>query len=605
MRGSNFDSNSFLNGTLTVGTTPATTFTTTATPGPCPTLARRSPTRRRSAESRERRRDDHVQRLRRPGLHDVTDLHGHRHGDAATAATRSPGSRPPSRGRTTGPRATAATPAQHAGASQACGGRTSRRTVNGPRRTTRGRGPSRSRSTAAATARRSGRSTCRARPAGTSSRSRPEARSRSTSRGCRRTTTSPSSATSAQAFNHAHVAARCRRCRPRPATTRSARRSSRPSVFSARPSSRRRCSRRRSSARRCSQPVGVQPVGLLAVGLQPVGVLARRCSRPSVFSPSVFSPSVFSPDPTAYDGRPDPEPDRDLGQRRHGERARLRQHLEQHRQLLHPGQRPQRDLRPGRARSTSPCTRTPAPAPASSPSTADAPLRTPVPASNLQTLILADYGRMTDDGQLDGDEAEAHDLRRRRSAARSSTSSQVSPRVAALNAQADANTGCPYAKNLVANAIRDIVTAVPRREPEPEVHRHRRRRPRDPVLPLPGHRRASAPSRTTSPPVLDTSRLAGEPAVERRALAGRLRLDQRPAAEGRRPAGPRPPVGRLVKTPTEIIGLLDAYLGLTNGVVATPTSSLVTGYDFMANEANVGRGRPQRRPRRAARRTTR
>ena len=31
MRGSNFDSNSFLNGTLTVGTTPATTFSTTAT----------------------------------------------------------------------------------------------------------------------------------------------------------------------------------------------------------------------------------------------------------------------------------------------------------------------------------------------------------------------------------------------------------------------------------------------------------------------------------------------------------------------------------------------------------------------------------------------
>ncbi len=34
MRGSNFDSNSFLKGTLTVGTTPATTFSTTATPGP-------------------------------------------------------------------------------------------------------------------------------------------------------------------------------------------------------------------------------------------------------------------------------------------------------------------------------------------------------------------------------------------------------------------------------------------------------------------------------------------------------------------------------------------------------------------------------------------
>ena len=35
----------------------------------------------------------------------------------------------------------------------------------------------------------------------------------------------------------------------------------------------------------------------------------------------------------------------------------------------------------------------------------------------------------------------------------------ASPRVAALNAQADDNTGCPYAKNLVAEAIRDVVLA--------------------------------------------------------------------------------------------------------------------------------------------------
>ena len=41
--------------------------------------------------------------------------------------------------------------------------------------------------------------------------------------------------------------------------------------------------------------------------------------------------------------------------------------------------------------------------------------------------------------------------------------SQASPRVAALNTQADAHTGCAYAKNLVANAIRDVVTPVPQR----------------------------------------------------------------------------------------------------------------------------------------------
>ena len=33
----------------------------------------------------------------------------------------------------------------------------------------------------------------------------------------------------------------------------------------------------------------------------------------------------------------------------------------------------------------------------------------------------------------------------------------ASPRINALNQQADANTACPYAKNLVAQAIRDVV----------------------------------------------------------------------------------------------------------------------------------------------------
>ena len=46
-------------------------------------------------------------------------------------------------------------------------------------------------------------------------------------------------------------------------------------------------------------------------------------------------------------------------------------------------------------------------------------------------------------------------------------------------------------------------------------------------------------------------------------------------------------VGRLVETPAEIAGVLDAYLGLSGGVVPTPTSSLVTGYDFLADGADA------------------
>ena len=45
-------------------------------------------------------------------------------------------------------------------------------------------------------------------------------------------------------------------------------------------------------------------------------------------------------------------------------------------------------------------------------------------------------------------------------------------------------------------------------------------------------------------------------------------------------------VGRLVKTPDEIESTVSHYLGLTNGTLPTPTSSLVTGYDFLADAAD-------------------
>jgi hypothetical protein len=46
-------------------------------------------------------------------------------------------------------------------------------------------------------------------------------------------------------------------------------------------------------------------------------------------------------------------------------------------------------------------------------------------------------------------------------------------------------------------------------------------------------------------------------------------------------------VGRLVKTPGEIEDTIAHYLGLTDGTLPTPTSSLVTGYDFLADAADA------------------
>ena len=45
-------------------------------------------------------------------------------------------------------------------------------------------------------------------------------------------------------------------------------------------------------------------------------------------------------------------------------------------------------------------------------------------------------------------------------------------------------------------------------------------------------------------------------------------------------------VGRLVETATEASGMIDAYTATTNGVVPTPTTSLVTGYDFFRDGAD-------------------
>ena len=53
------------------------------------------------------------------------------------------------------------------------------------------------------------------------------------------------------------------------------------------------------------------------------------------------------------------------------------------------------------------------------------------------------------------------------------------------------------------------------------------------------------------------------------------------------------PVGRLVETPAEITGMIDAFLADS---VLDPTTSLVTGYDFLTDGATSVQSTHERRP---------
>ena len=207
---------------------------------------------------------------------------------------------------------------------------------------------------------------------------------------------------------------------------------------------------------------------------------------------------------------------------------------------------------------------------------------TPAPAPGGGTLIIVDYGRMNGDLVTMQDRLEtlaAHAV----STGGSSTSgpAHASP---SSTSRPTRTPACPYAKNLVAEAIRDIVVDYRDGQSERRLRRDRRCRRRHPLLPLP-------------------RRLWARPGVRLRPAGARHELRRRPACGStttcpRTPTGRRPscssrasrcrspicPVGRLVETPAEITGMIDAFLADS---VLNATSSLVTGYDFLTDGASA------------------
>ncbi len=219
---------------------------------------------------------------------------------------------------------------------------------------------------------------------------------------------------------------------------------------------------------------------------------------------------------------------------------------------------------------------------------------TVVPTSGvIKSLILVDDTRLA---TYSGTAAEVSALRSRLQsfAERPEVAGVVldvglDARVFAANAQADAEPSCVAAKNIVANAIRDLVTQYRASHPEIEsivlVGN-------DAILPFfrQPDQGLLANENNYIPPVLNTS--ASEAALKlgyfltQDYYGATCELSLKVASLPLLEIG----VGRLVETLAEITAQLDAYEQTAAGVVATPTTALVTGYDFLTDAAEAIRG---------------
>ena len=291
----------------------------------------------------------------------------------------------------------------------------------------------------------------------------------------------------------------------------------------------------------------------------------------------------------------------------HRRPERQRRHLEQHRLLLHPRQRRQRRLRPGRQFSLS-VQENAGTCAGVAPSTTRRCSPSPVPAPRYQTLILDQHE--PDDRRRrardDGDEPEHIRRRCRRSTARSSTSDRSARRSARSRRRRTATPDCPYAENLVAE-----------RDPR------RRRSPTAPPIPrckyivivgddhvIPFFRYPDTagigPESDYIPPVLDTSASYGSLASNDVLSQDAYGANDGAPSQGRRPAGARP-AGRAAGRDADARSTACSTPTSSTAPAAsspTPTSSLVTGYDFMTSgadaveselQAGLGRARPTTR----------
>ena len=158
-------------------------------------------------------------------------------------------------------------------------------------------------------------------------------------------------------------------------------------------------------------------------------------------------------------------------------------------------------------------------------------------------------------------------------------------RVGTLKTQASNNVGCPFAKNLVAFEIKSIVDAYVMTNPL----RYVVIVGNDDAIPFFRYPDQTLLGEESGyvPPVSSNSAseasLRGNFVLSQDAYAATTHISLG-VSEFPIPGGA---VGRLIETPAEIAGMIDAYVAVNGSV--SPSSSLVTGYDFLQDAADAVR----------------
>ena len=158
------------------------------------------------------------------------------------------------------------------------------------------------------------------------------------------------------------------------------------------------------------------------------------------------------------------------------------------------------------------------------------------------------------------------------------------PRYLAAQSQALQNPTCPFAMNLTAGTVKDVVDAYWELNPALQylvIVGNDEAIPffRHPDHSLLGNEKSYVPpvrDNTTSQASLKLGYVLSQDDYGARIQVS-LKDDAIPL--------PELAIGRLVETALEATGMLDAYLATSAGVVNTPTSAFVSGYDFLDDVA--------------------